>query len=443
MSQQRLFAQPTEIKITVDLVHELVLMEKQTDWDKLTEIAMDHRKKSVIRISGPAPEYRVLLGAVVLMAVKNIDYRQAQDLITYYVPARYLCNLMESDWNPDHVTIFEFTQMLGKSGMEKINALILKEAVTSKLANPKSLMSDTTAQEAMIPYPNEVGLMSRFVQIVEKEVKSAGKKFTDVKEKIKKVKDKVKGLVRCSHLFAKTKEAKKKVAKKLFHTVTEIQNQLGEALEGMKKAKNKSQAELKRLHGIMSTLLPQIKHFIKTGFVASKKIIHLKMTELYSITRGKLGKSVEFGIKWGVNRIQGGFISGFLIDGGKHVSDTAFCMEALRVHKALHGKAPKEYGYDRGGYSTMNIKKAKQMGVKHVGIAPKGKAHWSVSEKRQEKIKKKRVTIEGCIGVIKRRYGFNKPNVHSTEAMIRSGYRAFIGFNMMKLVRLEMEKQAA
>jgi hypothetical protein len=32
---------------------------------------------------------------------------------------------MDSDWRPDHITIFEFTQMLGEVGMSKVNGDVL------------------------------------------------------------------------------------------------------------------------------------------------------------------------------------------------------------------------------------------------------------------------------------------------------------------------------
>ena len=112
--------------------------------------------------------------------------REAQDLICHYAPARYLCNLMDSDWAIDHVTLFDFTQMLGEDGMEKINTHILRQAIKEGLADPSSLMSDTTAQEAKIPYPNEVGLMSRYASMMGKCLKKSGGKFTKVKKKLKK-----------------------------------------------------------------------------------------------------------------------------------------------------------------------------------------------------------------------------------------------------------------
>ena len=91
----------------------------------------------------------------------------------------------------------------------------------------------------------------------------------------------------------------------------------------------------------------------------------------------------------------------------------------------------------RGGYSKVNIHRAKKLGVKNVGIAPTGKTKWSVSEKMSEVIRRERAQVEGVIGSIKsKKYGFNKPNVRSTLAMESSGQRSFLGFNMAKALRI-------
>ncbi|MGK5086502.1 hypothetical protein WDW86_02995 [Bdellovibrionota bacterium FG-2] len=119
-------------------------------------------------------------------------------------------------------------------------------------------------------------------------------------------------------------------------------------------------------------------------------------------------------------------------------------MEALKVHKATFGEAPEVYGYDRGGHSTRNVKTAKNIGVKHVGIAPTGKTAWSVSETMEEKIKRERAQVEGCIGTIKSPiYGFNKPNARSKRAMETYGHRAILGFNMRKLIREQLKLKLA
>lgn len=424
----------TEVHLRED--HELVQIADLLDWDELVLVAMNCRSAKVKKETGPEPKYRELLGAVVLMATKGFDYRQAEDMIAHYAPARYLCNLMDSTWQPDHVTIFDFTKMLGPSGMEVINQVALKQAQDLGFLDPSELMSDTTAQEAKIPYPTEVGLMSGFIARIKKQLGKVGGAFSGVKTKVKEVAKKVKGLVRSYHLFCKDKDSKKKTAKKLFHTVADIQKELDKVFKDFQSRGSKSSAELKRLWEVMTTLLPQIKYFIDTGFVANKKIIHLKMSELYSIVRGKAGKPTEFGIKWGINRMGGGFVSGFLIEDGKHASDIKFCKDAVYEHLKTFGEVPETYGFDRGGYSTGNIKKLKKAGVKNVGIAPKGKARWEVSETRQKYIKRERAQVEGVIGTLKSdRYRFNKPGARSTTAMQSCGHRSILGFNLMKLMR--------
>lgn len=434
--QQSLFDPSIKVKVTLKESHELVQLTKLVPWDTLILKAMEIRSGKVKKESGPQPHYRQLLGAVALMAVKDIHYREAEDQIAHYAPARYLCDLMDSDWAIDHVTIFEFTKMLGSVGIESINSVILKAAESAGVLDPSKVMGDTTAQEAMIPYPNEVGLMSRFMELAGKNIKKLGGKFLAIKSTMKTATKKIKHLLRNSHLYAKSKEQKRKVAKKMFYQTKAIHESISGLLSTGNKLSSKAGQELTRLNDVMEKLLPQMLHFIETGFVASKKIIHLEMSELYSIVRQKAGKRVEFGLKWGINRIGGGFVQGFLLNGGEHRSDKKFCLEGIDQHVSIFGEAPKVYGYDRGGYSQANIKKLKNRGVKHVGVAPKGRDEWAVSKTMMERIKRERALVEGSIGTLKsKKYGFNKPNARSKEAMARCGHRSIVGFNLMKLVK--------
>jgi len=436
LNQLSLLGQSKTTEVFLREDHELVHATDLMDWDKLILIGMNARSSKVKKEVGPQPRYRELLGAVVLMSLKKFDYREAEDMIAHYAPARYMCDLMDSTWQPDHVTIFDFTKMLGPAGMAAINQEVLMLAKDIGFLDPKELMSDTTAQEAKIPYPTEVGLMSDFVGRVKNQLGKAGKAFAKVKTKVKEVIKKVKGLVRSYHLFSKDKESKTKTAKKIFHTVSEIQEELSEVFKDFNPRGSKSSQELQRLWSVMENLLPQIKHFLETGFVANKKIIHLKMSELYAIVRGKAGKKTEFGLKWGINRVGGGFASGFLINGGNHSSDIKFCHQAVIEHETTFSETPETYGFDRGGYSQGNIKKLKKRGVKNIGIAPKGKADWEISQAKQDYVRRERAQVEGVIGTVKSQtYGFNKPDARSIEAMETCGHRAFLGFNLRKLIK--------
>jgi hypothetical protein len=84
---------------------------------------------------------RALIGAVLLMATRRMPYRDAEDQIRHYAPARYLCGLTDSDWTPDFTTIQEFTQLLGEEGVEMLNEYVVGAAAKKGLADPKMLVA--------------------------------------------------------------------------------------------------------------------------------------------------------------------------------------------------------------------------------------------------------------------------------------------------------------
>lgn len=129
---------------------------------------------------------------------------------------------MDSDARLDHVTIFEFAKMLGEGGMEKVNGVVLGLAKEYDLLDISTVMSDTTAQEAAVPYPNEVGLMGRFTELASRFVSRLRGKFDSVRSSVKKAANTVKGLVRAAHLFAKDKKAKNKAGRKVFAAVKAV-----------------------------------------------------------------------------------------------------------------------------------------------------------------------------------------------------------------------------
>ena len=197
-------------------------------------------------------------------------------------------------------------------------------------------------------------------------------------------------------------------------------------------AKNK----LVQLQETMSKLLPQIRYWIRTGSVASGKIISLHIPQLYSIVRGKVGKAVEFGQSWGIRRLAGGYLLATLAQNRRELQDTRFALRAVKDHIALFGKAPLAYAYDRGGYSAENVSALKKLGVKEVGLAPRGRTQWSERGTVRDRLVRERAMVEAGIGTIKGpRYGFNRPTARSEAMMGACGQRAVLGFNTNKLVR--------
>jgi molybdopterin converting factor small subunit len=423
--------------------HRLVHVTDTLDWTEMEEQAQQIRSAKLKNAAGRPPHLRALLGSTLFMATRKLTYREAEDLIRYYAPARYLCGLTETEWTPDFTTIQDFTELMGEEGIKLINQYVVQMAVKQKLADPKTLVADTTAQEAAIPYPNEMGLMSGFLTSVAAAGRKAGRALKGFVQETVSQFEAARQKAREYRLFAKTKESKDRVMTQMITIVKKLNEHLGKTLgEAAAQwgklgkyaivAKNK----LVQLQETMSRLLPQIRYWIRTGSVASGKIISLHMPQLYSIVRGKVGKAVEFGLSWGIRRLAGGYLMATLAKNRRELQDTKFALRAVKDHIALFGKAPLSYAYDRGGYSAENVSDLKKLGVKEVGLAPRGRTQWSVSGTVRDRLVRERAMVEAGIGTIKSpRYGFNRPAARTEAMMGACGQRAVLGFNTNKLVR--------
>lgn len=444
-SQPELFPRTKRPAITLPDNHPMVVLADTVDWTELEIRAEKVRRKKLKNAAGRPPALRATLGALTLMAIRKMPYREAEEQIRYYAPARYLCGLTETDWTPDFTTIQDFAQLLGEDGCRLINEAVVKQAVALGLADPSMAVADMTAQEAAIPYPNEMGLLGGFIRTVEATAGRAGQCFKDFLGRMHGRLRVAKEHVRKYRLFAKSKSkaVKDRMVAQMTTVIDGINQKLGKTLAAASEQGRKlrghaqvAQRKLAQLHETVDKLLPQIRHWLRTGFVASGKVISLHIPELYSIVRGKVGKAVEFGLSWGITRLRGGFVLATLAGSKAEITDTSYAVRAVEDLVGLFGKAPRSYGYDRGGHSAENVERLAKLGVRDIGLAPRGRTPWEVEGKTRDRIVRERALVEGAIGTIKgSKYGFNRPAARSAAMMGACGQRAVLGLNLTKLLR--------
>lgn len=443
--QAELFPRSKRPVIAIEENHRLVQMTEEVDWTELEAVIQKIRLSKLKSEAGRPPHLRAWAGTLAFRATRKMTYRETEDQIRHYAPARYLCGLTESEWTPDANTIQDFEQLLGEDGIGRINEYVVKWAVEEKLADATVIVADTTAQEGAIPYPNEMGLMATFVTAVVAASKKAGRALKGFLGRVGGLVKAAKQKVREYRLFSKekTKAVKNKMVAAMAALVEAIRKQLGRAMKRASAQKQRLRrygkvawAKLERLQQTMGTLVPQIRYWLKTGWVAANKIVSLQMPELYAIVRGKVGKAVEFGLNWGITRLRGGFLLATLAKDKRELQDSKFAVRAVKDHIARFGKAPRAYAYDRGGWSRSNVKELKKFGVKQVGLAPRGRAKWDVCGQVRERLVNERARVEAGIGTVKcERYGFNRPSAKSVAAMAARGQRAVLGYNLNKLLR--------
>ncbi len=444
-SQPDLFPRSKRPAISLPDNHPMVVLTDTVDWTEMESQAEKVRAKKLKNAAGRPPNLRATLGALTLMAIRRVTYREAEEQIRYYAPARYLCGLTETDWTPDFTTIQDFAQLLGEDGCRLINEAVVKQAVALGLADPKVAVADMTAQEAGIPHPNEMGLLGGFVKSVAAAAKRAGQGFQSFLDKVHGKLRAAKQHIRKYRLFGKdkAKAAKDRMVAQMTKVIEGVNQDLGKAIAFVGTQRQKlrghavaAQRKLVELHATMEKLIPQIRHWLRTGFVAAGKIINLHIPEVYSIVRGKVGKTVEFGLSWGVTRLRGGFVLATMAGTKTDLTDSHYAVRAVEDLIALFGKAPGAYAYDRGGYSTENVERLRELGVRDIGLAPRGRTPWEVDGKAKDRLVRERAMVEGSIGTIKcLKYGFNRPAARSAAMMGLCGQRAVLGLNLTKLSR--------
>ena len=423
--------------------HPMVVLTDTVDWTEMEVRAEKIREKKLKNAAGRPPHLRATLGALTLMALRRLPYREEQ--VRYYAPARYLSGLTETDWTPDFRTIQDFSQLLGEDGVKLINEAVVAQAVALGLADVKIAVADMTAQEAAIPHPNEMGLLGGFIRSIEAAAGKAGKVFKDFLARARGKLRAAKQQVRKYRLFAKdkTKKGKDRLVAQMTSLIETVNKKLGKALaaacEGGRKLRGHAvvaRRKLGELHETMTKLVPQIRYWLRTGYVAAGKVINLHIPQLYSVVRGKAGKAVEFGLSWGGTRLGGGFVLATMASSKTDFTDSTFAVRAVEDLVALFGKAPRAYAYDRAGHSAQNVERLRKMRVRDVGLAPRGRTPWSVKGKIKDRLIKERALVEGSIGTTKcPKYGFNKPAARSAAMMGVCGQRAVLGLNLTKLVR--------
>jgi hypothetical protein len=426
-------------------------LKRALDWEAITAVMVTHWRAAGKNVDGgpglpwPGALYMPLL---VLMWIESLHSRQMEKYSSESVVARRFLELTEEPrlHIRDHASIARAEAALGVEGKAAVNALIIKTAEKLGFTGGKILSADTTVQEPLSGYPNEPGILKGAAERIERAlrklkargVKSARAGIAKAKEIYRSVKQ--------HHLFAKTQAARKRLLTQIVKQSEELlaitTAVLKHVSERCGRVKQGAATKLKHVVAVSQQLLPQIKQWLRTGRVATEKIIHTGITVARAITKGR-GK-VKFGMKWLINRLAGGYLFGRRV--AARADENKMPEEALKEYRQVFGKeaTPQMTVYDRGASLPAAARKLRAAGVQKVGIPPRGQGAWLVGEKEQRIVKSERGKTEGSIGRLKsRKYGFSHRQERSVETQDAAGQRAIVSANLNTLLRDLIEQATA
>jgi hypothetical protein len=433
------------VQIEVAPTHPLLLLKQALPWEAITETMTRHWRQNGKNVDGgPGLPWDVSLYVplVVLMLIKVFDSRQMEAYLAENVVARVFIGRYRDVQAQirDHSNIARAYAALGKSGIDEVNRLIVKEAHRFGFVDEGVVSADTTAQELPIGYPNEPGILRGLAQRCGRALRQLQKRGVDGLQGALEQVQTILRSVKEHHLFTKGKSDKREVLTRIVKEVGELIGQTRPLVEALGTSTDQviqsARSRLMAMHAVIKPLIAQIVQWMTTGVVATNKIIHVGIPQARAIVRNKTGKKVEFGLAYLLSRLGGGYLFGTLI--AANADEKQMPLKALSGYREIFGQeaTPELVVYDRGGDSTRTCQKLALEGVKQIGIQPKGNRPWSVAEAVRDQIRTERGQTEGVIGTLKsNRYKFNKPKERLWQTLEMAGPRSILSFNLNKFMR--------
>ena len=433
--QQDLFSGTMRMDVVIGKEDPYRILAEKLPWIEMGNTANRHRALRVDIENGRPLNLRLHLGALTAQGMNGWTDRETEQMIAYHAGVRLLCGLSQSSETIVHTCIVEFRHQVGSEGMRELNGIVVRWAKETGFTDAKLCSSDTTVQEAPIAYPTEVGHLKRIsekLQLIGTRMKQG------LKENLKPLSEKVGKVFSQIRLFTRGKtqkaiEKKKRLTRKLHSLVRQMLYQVENGSQELSvKSRAQYQEELIRYR----LMLTQIWQWMRTGFHPRGKLLSLWHTEARAITRSKAGKATEFGRRWIISRLTGGYLIGAPCAVGAD-NDLKIIPEVLADFETVMGESPEMMVYDRGADSTPNHGSLKDSGVKHDAIFRKGRNSLKdLSPRLMAKARRERPLSEAGIATIKcPRYGFTKPRAKSVESCILKGHLAIFGANLTHLAK--------
>jgi IS5 family transposase len=429
--QQSLFCRQVMLSIVVSEQSRYRVLANALPWLEMGDTANLHRSKKIDINNGRPLNMRLHLGAYISQNMNGWTDRETEEMVRYHAGVRILCGQEESTETLDRTSIEAFRTTLGPEGAEAINQITVKHAMGAGFTGSELCASDTTVQESPIAYPTEVGHMKN----ISEKLVGIGKKLKGkIAKKMKELSDKAHGVFTKIRLFTRGKGEevlqKKKVLAQKLHRIVKSMVRLAKANAVSLKVKTRDEVLFYEL------MLRQIVQWLKTGFHPKNKILSLWEQSARAISKGKVAISAEFGRRWIITRLLGGYIIGSPCQKLGADADTSIADEVMMDFLNMFGELPEAFVFDRGADSKKNKKLLEGLGVKEICIFPKGKKKMEVSSKVLAMARKERSLSEQSIANIKHlKYGFTKPRAKSTQGCILKGHTAILGVNINNLFR--------
>ena len=407
--------------------------------------------------SGLTP--RQILRSLVLMRVKNWDYRELRERIADGCTLRrftdFYCQRV-----PKHDAFQRGFVRLTPETLRAVNELLVQAAVAAGLEDGRKLRVDTTVVQTDIHHPTDNTLLWDVVRVVTRLV---GRLAAVMERRIRGFCNRTRAARRRMQALQRmttTQRHERQTGKyrELIGIAEEVVERARGALRHTRKVRGKDplselaieelRKEIDRYCGLGDRVIDQARRRVLEGEQVpnAEKIYSIFEPHTDLIKRGKVRTPVEFGHKVFLAESAQGLITQYEVLSG-NPSDEDHVVPSLKRHKEAFGSAPELYGSDRGFFSDRNVTSCERDGVKVVCIPQRGGKKTPEREAYEKspafkKGQRFRAGIEGRISVLFRGRGMKRCLAEGHERFELWIAAAVLANNLMTIASLLMNRSS-
>ena len=400
------------------------------------------------------------LRALILMRVKNWDYRELRERIADGLTLRQFADFY-CDRVPKHDAFSRGFNRLTPATLEAINDLVVQAAVDLGLEDGAKLRVDTTVVQTDIHHPTDNTLLWDVVRIVTRLIGHLGKalKLRRIKGFRNRTRSARRRMYEIQRMTTRQRhEEQTGTYRELIGIAEEVVERARMVLVKTSGARGKDmladmtieeiRKDIEYYCGLGSHVIDQARRRVLDGEQVpnAEKIYSIFEPHTDLIKRGKVRTPVEFGHKVFLAESARGLITQYEVLDGNPVDEEHVVVSLLR-HKQTFGDAPKLYGSDRGFFSEKNLTSCKQQGVKVVCIPQRGGTKTPEREAYEKTREFKdgqrfRAGIEGRISVLFRGRGMKRCLAEGRERFEMWVAAAVLANNLMKIAALLADRSS-
>jgi IS5 family transposase len=326
-----------------------------------------------------------ILRSLVLMRVKNWDYRELRERIADGLTLRQFANFYCSPV-PKHDAFHTAFIKLSPQTLKAVNDLLIKAAVDLGVEDSTKLRVDTTVVQTDIHHPTDNTLLWDVVRVITRLIGRLAAALE--RRRIKGFRDRTRSARRrmqeIQRMTARQRQDHQAgTYRELIGIAEEVVESAGTALRQTRKAHGRdmiaelaiaeTRREIERFCDLGARVIDQSRRRVLNGeqVPTAEKIYSIFEPHTDLIKRGKVQTPIEFGHKVFLAESARGLITQYEVLDGNPV-DEQHVVVSLERHRQSFGEVPKLYGSDRGFFSEANVRSCQQEGVKVVCIPQRG-----------------------------------------------------------------------